>query len=220
MVVLPEGSPVSTEELWSSVRVTIGFLFISPSWLFQPLSIYEWRRPLCSRGPSMLQKDGGHCVLEDLQCCRMMEATVFSGTFNAAEWRRPLCSRGPSMLQNDGGHCVLGDLQCCRMTEATVFLGKFFVTLPQICASTRVLQTIPSTSRHGFCSDVHCHLWDLIWTGVHFQIMSNQAVETSQGWSMETGCSLIVKGLNIYVNNKIMLFFKRNLPTFKKTCLK
>jgi hypothetical protein len=27
MVVLLKGSPISTEELWSSVRVTIGFLF-------------------------------------------------------------------------------------------------------------------------------------------------------------------------------------------------
>jgi hypothetical protein len=33
----------------------------------------------------MLQNDGGHGVLGDLQCCRMMEATVFLGTFNAAE---------------------------------------------------------------------------------------------------------------------------------------
>ena len=29
MVVLLEGSPISTEELWSSVRVTIGFLVTS-----------------------------------------------------------------------------------------------------------------------------------------------------------------------------------------------
>jgi hypothetical protein len=37
------------------------------------------------------------------------------------------------------------------------------------------------------------------------QVDSNQVVETSQGWSMETGCtwaqlSLIAKGLNTYVN--------------------
>jgi hypothetical protein len=55
---------------------------------------------------------------------------------------RPLCFWGPSILQT--------------------FLG----TLPQICASTqsclRALQTIPSTSWLGYCSDMHCQLWDLI----------------------------------------------------------
>ena len=51
-------------------------------------------------------------------------------------------------LQN----CVLGDRQCYKN--------------PQICASTRsclwALRTILSTSRLGFCSDMHCQLWDLI----------------------------------------------------------
>ena len=64
-------------------------------------------------------------------------------------------------FNNDGGHCVLGDLQCCRI---------FVSTFPQICASTqsclRALQTISSTSWLGFCSDMHCQLWDLILTGV------------------------------------------------------
>ena len=58
-----------------------------------------------------------------------------------------------------------------RMMEATVFLGPFnaadiFGTLPQICASTQsclgALRTIPLTSWLGFCSDMHCQLWDLI----------------------------------------------------------
>ena len=62
MVVLLEGSPISTEELSSSVRVTIGVLVISPT------------KALLSRflslGVSKLlpfKNDGGHCVLEDLQ---------------------------------------------------------------------------------------------------------------------------------------------------------
>ena len=51
----------------------------------------------------------------------------------------------------------LGNLQCSR---------KGFCSLPQICASTQsclwALQAVPSTSRLGFCSDVHRQLWDLI----------------------------------------------------------
>jgi hypothetical protein len=37
MVVLLEGSPISTEELWSSVRVTIGFLVTSLTKALLPL---------------------------------------------------------------------------------------------------------------------------------------------------------------------------------------
>jgi hypothetical protein len=57
-----------------------------------------------------------------------------------------------------------------RMMEATVFLETFnaaemFGTLPYIFASTQsclgALQTIHSTSWLGFCSDMHCQLWDL-----------------------------------------------------------
>ena len=56
-------------------------------------------------------------------------------------------SLGSSKLlpfKNDGGHCLLGDLQCST----------------QSCL--KALQTIPSTSRLGFCSDMNCQLWDLI----------------------------------------------------------
>ena len=88
-----------------------------------------------------------------------------------------------------------------RMMEATVFMGlstlqTFCGTLRQICASTQsclgALRTIPITSLLGFCSDIHCQLWDLYIDGcVPFQIKSNQlnlpqvdtnqVVETSQG---------------------------------------
>jgi hypothetical protein len=44
MVVLLEGSPISTEEFWSSVRVTIGFLITSLTKAFLPqlLSLAGW----------------------------------------------------------------------------------------------------------------------------------------------------------------------------------
>ena len=75
-----------------------------------------------------------------------------------AQFGRVACTRkslgGSKFLpfKHDGGHCLLGDLQCC--------------SFPQICASTQsclgALQTILSTSWLGFCSDMHCQLWDLI----------------------------------------------------------
>ena len=65
-----------------------------------------------------------------------------------------------------GGHCVLGDLQCCRR-----FLEPFPRYVPQSCLGA--LRTIPSTSWFGFCSDIHCQLWDLIDRCVPFQIIKD-----------------------------------------------
>ena len=72
MVVLLEGSPIATEELWSSVRVTIGFLVTSPTKALLP-------RLLILAGRSALV-----LVVPNLFHLRMMEATVSFGTFNAA----------------------------------------------------------------------------------------------------------------------------------------
>ena len=48
----------------------------------------------------------------------------------------------------------------------TIEPKKCFGMLPQICASTQpclgAIWTIPLTSWLGFCSDMHCQLWDLI----------------------------------------------------------
>ena len=75
MVVLLEGSPISTEELWSSVRVTNVFLVTSLTKALLPrlLSLSGW--PALERV----------LVVPNFFHLRMMEATVFLGTFNAAE---------------------------------------------------------------------------------------------------------------------------------------
>jgi hypothetical protein len=44
MVVLLEGSPISTEELWSSVRVTLGFLVTSLTKALLPRLCHVWRK--------------------------------------------------------------------------------------------------------------------------------------------------------------------------------
>jgi hypothetical protein len=69
-----EGSRIYTEELWSSVRVTIEFLvtFLTKALLPRLLSLAT--RPALGRV----------LVVPNLWHLRMMEATVFLGTFNAA----------------------------------------------------------------------------------------------------------------------------------------
>ena len=75
MAVLLEGSPISTEELWSSVRVNIGFLVTSLTKALLPrlLSLAGW--------PAL----GRVLVVPIFFHLRMMEATVFLETFNAAD---------------------------------------------------------------------------------------------------------------------------------------
>ena len=75
MVVLLEGYPISTEELWSFVRVTITFMVTSLTKALLPhlLSLAGW--------PSL----GIILVVPNFFHLRMMEAIVFFGTFNAAD---------------------------------------------------------------------------------------------------------------------------------------
>ena len=74
MVVLLEGSPISTEELWRSVSVTIGFLVTSLTKTLLPRLLGLAGRPALGRV----------LVVPNFFHLRMMEATVFLGTFNAA----------------------------------------------------------------------------------------------------------------------------------------
>ena len=69
MVVLLEGSPISTDKLWSSVRVTIGFLVTSLTKALLPRLLSLAGKSL-GGSKAFPFKNGGHCVLGDLQCCR------------------------------------------------------------------------------------------------------------------------------------------------------
>jgi hypothetical protein len=75
MVVLLEGSPISTEEFCSSVRVTIGFLAISLTKALLPRLLSLPGRPALGRV----------LLVPNFFYLRMIEATVFFGTFNAAD---------------------------------------------------------------------------------------------------------------------------------------
>ena len=74
MVVLLEGTPISTEELWSSVRMTIGFLVTSLTKALLPRVLSLAGQPALGRVlvvPNFFhfKNDGGHGVPGDLQCC-------------------------------------------------------------------------------------------------------------------------------------------------------
>ena len=75
LAVLLEGFPVSTEELWSSLRVTIRFLVTSLTKALLPRLLSLAGRPALGRV----------LMVPNFFHLRMMEATVVLGTFNAAE---------------------------------------------------------------------------------------------------------------------------------------
>ena len=74
MVVLLEGSPISTEELWSSVSEHLVFGHLSDQDPSPPIAQFVWaassRKSLGGSKLLPFTIDGGHCVLGDLQCCR------------------------------------------------------------------------------------------------------------------------------------------------------
>ena len=71
MVVLLEGSPISTEDLWSSVSEH-RILGHRPS---PPIAQFGWvassKKSLGGSKLIPIKNDGSHCVLGDLQCCRI-----------------------------------------------------------------------------------------------------------------------------------------------------
>ena len=75
MVVLLEGFPISTEELWSFVRVPIGFLVTSLTKILLPRLLSLAGRPA----------QGRVLVVPNFIHLRMMEAAVLLGTFSAAD---------------------------------------------------------------------------------------------------------------------------------------
>ena len=145
------------EELWSYVRVTIGFLVTSLTKALPPIAQF-------GKAASSRKSLGGSKLLP---------------------------------FKNDWGHCVLGDLQCYRII--------CWYPSPDLC-----LDTIPSPSSKDNSFDLMA--WFLLWHALSTvepyidrcvpfqtfsnqlnlpQVDSNQDLETSQGWSMETGCTWV-----------------------------
>ena len=124
MVVLLEGSPISTEELWSSVRVTISFFVTSLTKAHLP-RLLSLDRVASSRKSSCGSK---------LLPLRMMEATVFLGTFNAAPRHNPVSEIYGQFLRPHG---LVFALTC------TVNCGTLY---RQVCAFPNYVRSIKFTT--------------------------------------------------------------------------
>ena len=136
MVVLLEGSPISTEELWSSVRVTIGFLVTSLTKALLPL-IAQFGRAASSRkspgGSKLLpfKNDGLHSVLCNLQCCRNVfypSPDLYLDTILSELCRQFLWPHGLGFCSDM--HCQLWDVTVYR----------------QVCAFPNHVQSIEFTT--------------------------------------------------------------------------
>uniref|UniRef100_A0A8C7UGL8 Rho guanine nucleotide exchange factor 7 n=1 Tax=Oncorhynchus mykiss TaxID=8022 RepID=A0A8C7UGL8_ONCMY len=110
MVVLLEGSPISTEELWSSVRVIIGFLVTSLTKAILPRLLSLSGRPALRRV----------LVVPNFFQLRMMEASVFLVTVNAAYFFLCLDTiLSLSSMNNSFDHIGVGsDSVCARHSSA------------------------------------------------------------------------------------------------------
>ena len=135
MVVLLEGSPISTDELWSSFRVTIGFLVTSLTKALLPRLLSLAGRPALGRV----------LVVPNFFHLRMMEATVFLGTFNAAEM---FCYPSPDLC--------LDTILCLSSTDNSFDLMAWFFALTctvncgtsyrRVCAFPNHVQSIEFTT--------------------------------------------------------------------------
>ena len=155
MVVFLEGSPISTEEFQSSLRVTIGFLvtFLIKALLPKLLSL--------SGRPAQLRV----LVVPNFFHLRMIEATVFLGNVNAAE-----------IFWYPSPDLCLDIILSRSSTDNSFDLMAWFLLW-------RALSTVgPYMDR--------CVPFQILSNQLNLsQVDSNQVVETSQGWSMETGCT-------------------------------
>ena len=137
MVYLLEGSPISTEELWRSVRVAIGFLVTSLTKAHLPLIAVQFGWAASSRmslaGSKRLpfKNDGGHCVIGNLQCCRH-----FFGTLPQ------ICASTQSCL-GALRTILLTPVACFFSLTCTVNCGSLY---RQVCAFPNHVQSIEITT--------------------------------------------------------------------------
>ena len=182
MVVLLEGFPISTEELWTCARVTIRFLVTSLTKALLP-------RLLSLNGQAAL---GRVLVVPNFIHLRMMEATVFLGTLNGADiflvpFHRSVPRHNP-VLEFYGQliwpHCLVFALTC------TVNSGTLY---RQVCAFPNHVQSIELTTG-----------------GLQSSCRTISRMINGNRMHLSSILSLIAKGLNTYVNEVFLLiiFYK------------
>ena len=184
MVVLLEGSPISTEELWRSARVIIGFLVTSLTKGPSPRLLSLARRPALVRV----------LVVPNFFNSRMMEATVFLGTFNAAYifWYPSLDPSLDTILCRSSTDNSF-DLMVCTFNCGTLYR--------QVCAFPNHVQYIEFTTGRlqSSCSNISMMING---NRMHLSLIS----------------SLIANGLNTYVIQVFLGYVFIHLQTFRKTC--
>ena len=162
MVVLLEGFSITTDELWSSVRVTIWFLVTSLTKALLPRLLSLDERP--AQGRVLWLKNFFHL--------RMMNATVFLGTFNAAEM---FCYPSPVLelyVQFLWHHGLVFALTCT---------GNCGTLYKQVCAFPNHVQSIELTTIGSSCRNISTMI-----NGIRIYLSSIS--------------SLIACDLNTYVN--------------------
>ena len=171
VVVLLEGEPLSQSEVLS----TLEQVFIQD---LCTLLCSSFRRSwLVSRSLPLKNLPTAWCCYQ--HASTWDGASFFARFVWAASSRKSLGGSKILSFKNDWGHCSRGPSM----------LHKCFGTLPQICVSTQcclgALRTIPSTSWLGFCSDMHCQLWDLLYRPVcHFSTLSKENLKDYQ-WKQD-----------------------------------
>ena len=173
MVVLLEGSPFSTEGLWSSVRVTIGVLVT-----FLTKALFPRLLSLAGR-PAL----GRVLVVPNFFHLRMLEATLFLGTFNAA----------------DNFWYPYPDL-CLDTILFWNSMDKSFDHQGLVFALTCIVYYGTYIDRCAFLN--HVQSIEFTTDGLHSSCRNNSRM--INGNRMHP--SPIAKGLNTYVN-KVFLFF-------------
>jgi hypothetical protein len=155
VVVLLESFPISTEELWSSVRVTIRFLVT-----FRTKALLPWLLSLAG-WPDL----GRVLVVPNFFHLRMMEVTVFLGTFNIAEM---FWYPSPDL-------CFDIILSRCSTDNSFDLIAWFLLWHALLTVGHYIDRCVPLQ-----IMSIQLNL---------LQVDANQVVETSQGWPMETGCT-------------------------------
>ena len=132
MFVLLEGSPISTEEFWSSVRVTIGFLVTSQTKAFLLRLFSLAGQPALGRA----------LVVRNFFHLRMMEATVFFRTS-----MRHKCFGTLSQICASTQSC-LGALRTIPLTSWLVFFCSVncWILYRQASAFPKHVQSIEFTT--------------------------------------------------------------------------
>jgi hypothetical protein len=114
--------------------------------------------------------------------------------FSVASSRKSLGGFTLRLFKNDGGHCVLGDLQCCR---------HFFIWYPSpdLCLNTILSLSSMDNSFDFMTCFLLGHALPTVEHNIDrcvpFQMFNqlnlsqvdSQVVETSQTWSIGTGCT-------------------------------